>query len=80
MPTATVNNPDANFNAKRTVNRRTGKHERPSKSKTVNIIGLRAPIPVSVPETLSVRYKKKRLPRGRTSAPRRSALTIPLRS
>ena len=78
MPTANVSNPDANFSGKRTINRSTGKAQRPSKSQGVSFGGQF--YGTNVDETIDVRYKKKRPARGRKASRGRAALTIQLDS
>ena len=84
MPTATVNNPDANLSGRRAAIRfgaNAGQMGRPSKTPQSFLVAGQTPrtfFPL-VPETLSVRYKKKQL-RGRTPARGRAALTIQLDS
>ena len=84
MPTATVNNPDANFSGRRAAIRfgaNAGQMGRPSKTPHTFTFGGRTTTTFPmVPETLSVRYKKKRPLRGRTPARGRAALTIQLDS
>jgi len=74
MPTATVRNPDANFNSPRRTMKSTGQPGRSSLTQT------RLGAPVQVAETIDVRYKKKRPARGRKASRGRAALTIQLDS